>query len=415
MSVFESLFGTQLRDSTGQLVATSTALNDVDAVLVYFSAHWCGPCRQFTPQLAQSYKTMKEKGLKFDVVFVSSDRDEHGFDEYVAEMPWLSLPYSERTTKAALSKKYKVDGIPTLVVLDNQGNTITTDACSAISEDPNGEKFPWIPPTFAECLGDRFLGKDGVEVSASELRGKVLGLYFSAHWCPPCRGFTPTLAEVYNKAQQNFPGQFEIVFVSSDRDEESFREYHSSMPWLALPYDDRARKQSLSQLFEVSGIPKLVFVNVDTGKVINDNGRSAIVSDPEGKNFPWNPPLVNDLESPDGINESASLVVFVDALDAQSQEQVIATVSEVAKEYVDHAGGDELPFKFFIAKTNGEIASRVRTLTKVTANDFKVLLLDIPSGGKFYDSDFTLDGFTQSALKDYLSTYTQREQKSFNS
>ena len=29
-----------------------------------------------------------------------------------------------------------------------------------------------------------------------------IGLYFSAHWCPPCRGFTPVLADTYNKIKR---------------------------------------------------------------------------------------------------------------------------------------------------------------------------------------------------------------------
>jgi thiol-disulfide isomerase/thioredoxin len=38
--------------------------------------------------------------------------------------------------------------------------------------------------------------KAGKSVSASEaLAGKTVVLYFSAHWCPPCRAFTPQLAK----------------------------------------------------------------------------------------------------------------------------------------------------------------------------------------------------------------------------
>ena len=61
-----------------------------------------------------------------------------------------------------------------------------------------------------------------------------VGFYFSAHWCRPCRAFTPKLVEVYKEAQANsLP--FRIVFVSSDFDEQSFNEYRSEMPWPAVP------------------------------------------------------------------------------------------------------------------------------------------------------------------------------------
>ena len=52
------------------------------------------------------------------------------------------------------------------------------------------------------------------------------------------------------KASEN-GASFEIVFVSSDRDEASFKEYYAEMPWLALPFEDRAQKQSVSGEFDV--------------------------------------------------------------------------------------------------------------------------------------------------------------------
>ena len=40
-------------------------------VAVYFSAHWCPPCRQYTPMLASFYAQAAKANIKFEVVFVS--------------------------------------------------------------------------------------------------------------------------------------------------------------------------------------------------------------------------------------------------------------------------------------------------------------------------------------------------------
>lgn len=63
---------------------------------------------------------------------------------------------------------------------------------------------------------------------------KYLFIYFSAHWCPPCRTFTPKLVDFYNK---HYPaGDFELLFVSSDEDQRSMNKYmtETQMPWLGL-------------------------------------------------------------------------------------------------------------------------------------------------------------------------------------
>ena len=70
------------------------------------------------------------------------------------------------------------------------------------------------------------------------------GLYFSAHWCPPCRGFTPELATFYNTATGQ-GDKFEIIFVSCDRDEPSFKDYFGSMPWAALKFEHSDIKVSV--------------------------------------------------------------------------------------------------------------------------------------------------------------------------
>ena len=65
-SPFVALFGEKLTSQSGE-VDTATALAGKTAVGIYFSAHWCPPCRGFTPKLAETYKKMKasEKGLSY--------------------------------------------------------------------------------------------------------------------------------------------------------------------------------------------------------------------------------------------------------------------------------------------------------------------------------------------------------------
>ncbi|XP_072013932.1 tryparedoxin-like [Amphiura filiformis] len=137
-------------------------------------------------------------------------------------------------------------------------------------------------------LGDKVQGKDG-EVQVSSLRKEgVLGLYFSAHWCPPCRRFTPQLAEWYGKFKKTSNGdKFEIVFVSSDRSEEDCEGYYKDMPWLVLPFSLRAKKEELGKKYQVSGIPTLVFIDSQTGDEITTKARAFVGEDPEGKKFPW--------------------------------------------------------------------------------------------------------------------------------
>ena len=100
-------------------------------------------------------------------------------------------------------------------------------------------------PNIVDLLGEQVLCKNDDLVSTASFaeESKIIGLYFSAHWCPPCKMFTPKLVEWYNKFKGTEKGKkLEIVFVSSDRDEDSFNEYYGEMPWHALPLAHRDRK-----------------------------------------------------------------------------------------------------------------------------------------------------------------------------
>ena len=70
--------------------------------------------------------------------------------------------------------------------------------------------------------------------------------------CPPCRAFTPELIYTYEKLKADGK-KFEVVFVSSDRSEEWYQQYASTMPWPSVPYADATRLQMLKTSFGVDG------------------------------------------------------------------------------------------------------------------------------------------------------------------
>lgn len=393
----------------GGTVQTSEALAG-KTVALYFSAHWCPPCRGFTPKFAEAYTSnLSAKGL--EVVFVSSDKDQASFDDYFGSMPWKALPFSARDTKAALSKKFKVQGIPSCVILDADGKTITTDGVQAVSSDPTGDDFPWKPPTVAEALGESFLGQDGAALDKSAVEGKVLGIYFSAHWCPPCRGFTPVLAEWYKKVKPSLP-DFEIVFASSDRSQDDFAEYFAEMPWIALPFAERKKKEQLSSMFGVNGIPAFVIVDKD-GSTITTNGRGIPSSDPEGKNFPWVPSPLRDLTDPDGLNDTPCLVVMMEAANEATQESIRAALLPIAEEYAASAKetGDDEMLIFAGGPSAKEIITQIRQVAKTPLKDdaVDVVLLDFADAGGYYKGEGV--EHTTAGFQDFIAKYKSKSLK----
>jgi len=92
---------------------------------IYYSAHWCPPCRAFTPKLVEWYNEFKPKHKDFELVFASSDKDENAMLEYMTEMkmPWPAIRFAEK--KKSGVDKYASDGIPYLVLINAEGKNLT--------------------------------------------------------------------------------------------------------------------------------------------------------------------------------------------------------------------------------------------------------------------------------------------------
>uniref|UniRef100_A0AC35G277 Thioredoxin domain-containing protein n=1 Tax=Panagrolaimus sp. PS1159 TaxID=55785 RepID=A0AC35G277_9BILA len=120
---------------------------------------------------------------------------------------------------------------------------------------------------------------EGVEIYDSEhekhkasdvLKDKVVALYFSAGWCPPCRQFTPKLKRFY-EALKKAGKNFEVIFVSRDKEDEDLKEYFDDHhgKWYYLGFGNPLIQEWLAK-YEVKTIPALKVVKEDGTVVVQD-------------------------------------------------------------------------------------------------------------------------------------------------
>ncbi len=136
--------------------ADGTELEKKKFVALYFSAHWCAPCRKFTPELVQYYQRMTAEHPDFELVFVSADRSRFGWETYISEtkMPWLAVDYDHL---AELAEVRNLGGasIPSLLVIDRGSHIVASSY--------EGEKY--LGPQNALATLDKLFA-DGAAVAA---------------------------------------------------------------------------------------------------------------------------------------------------------------------------------------------------------------------------------------------------------
>jgi nucleoredoxin len=155
-------------DHQGESVDTGYILN-TDYLLLYFSAHWCGPCRSFTPELVKYYN-QHHGGQLFQVLLVSSDHSDREMLNYMkaTQMPWPAVVYHSEA-RELLQLQYSGKGIPQLVLLDRKGNIL--------ADSFKGKKYLGPQHVLNELdkrLKDRLKTGEVDPVGLSETSGKTL-------------------------------------------------------------------------------------------------------------------------------------------------------------------------------------------------------------------------------------------------
>jgi len=412
---------------------------------VRFAYHNESACRTFTPRLKTLYDALRARETTttepFEVVFVSLDKTDDDYANYSAQMPWWSLSLRASSTARRLAQYYgaATGGIPYLVVLDKDGTILVPDGVGQVGAmvldleegDTSGlQSFPWRPPPLVELLPRQYIAAkvprsdppsetshsahSHQSSSPQQLRpmtnldDKYLMLYFGAHWCPPCRGFTPRLVQAYT-ALKNSRNDFELLFVSSDHSQVEFDEYFAAMNFAAVPYPDRKAKTALSKRLQISSIPALCIFGprpadgIGDRPLINRKLRPMIEQYVYSNNptmllqdFPYWPKPYSDLsQTTDNINLCRCVIVFHEGGDDEEQDETRKCVQQAATMYynkkygVDHLhhGGysnHDLKFMWAVSPTGLALALRETLKLGPVTSEPILALLDLPDQGAFY-------------------------------
>lgn len=124
------------------------------SIYLHVYIYRCPPCKQFTPLLVKFYELMNKNGEKFEIIWVSRDRNNEDFVAYYQKMPWLAVPVENMEAVTQLtSSKFKLQGIPHLVLLDGDDASIyTLEGTKKVMNDKYGLEFPYQPRSLLNLI-----------------------------------------------------------------------------------------------------------------------------------------------------------------------------------------------------------------------------------------------------------------------
>ncbi|HKO97488.1 MAG TPA: redoxin domain-containing protein [Pyrinomonadaceae bacterium] len=125
-----------------------------------------------------------------------------------------------------------------------------SDTARRMIENPRRAR-EYFAPDFS------IITSEGEHITLDDLRGKVIVLDFWGTWCPPCVASIPSLRALHKKFSKE--PQFVLIGISSDSDEDVWREFTTKEKMIWPQFWDRNRQ--VQRAFNVRAFPTYIVID----------------------------------------------------------------------------------------------------------------------------------------------------------
>ena len=108
-----------------------TSLENLKGKYVYIDlwATWCSPCREQIPFLQKVEEQYKGKNIEFVSISIDAIKDQPKWNKFIIEKQLGGIQLlAENEWESKIIKDYSVQGVPTFILLDPNGNIVTVRA-----------------------------------------------------------------------------------------------------------------------------------------------------------------------------------------------------------------------------------------------------------------------------------------------